>query len=559
MNGAEALCRTLEALGADTVFGLPGSQNVALFEALRTSKLRTLVATHELGASFMANGYARASGLPGVLTTIPGPGFTYALTGLAEAFLDSTPVLYVLGGPASAPGRRFQLQALNQRSIVSPLAKRVFDVEAPEEIEPTIREAYRLCRSGEPGPVVVQVSPPLFLAEAPPLREAVSDADVLRPPPGIEEIARRVVAARRPLLYVGQGALDAAHELGELVETIGALVVTTTSARGVLPETHPRVLCFDRRKTEVLNELVERADLVLALGCKFSHNGAHGFRLRLPRQRFVHVDASDEVLGANYDAAITLAADVRTFLKALLEDAPVQRVPAASDWSEEEMRSWKDRAAAAVGEGSEPRIRGLRPPTPAAFFAALRQAMPRESCLVLDSGLHQMLARKHFQVLCARGFLLPTDLQAMGFALPGAIGAKLARPDRPTVALLGDGGFAMSGLELLTAVRERISLTVVVFNDGRYGLIHRQQLGAHGHAYGTELQNPDIRRVAEAAGARYIRFADGGARGLGATIRGKGVTVVEVALRDPGHRRFRRVARSAGSRIKRWLSGRRPS
>lgn len=558
MTGAETLCRTLEALGADTVFGLPGSQNVGLFEALRTSRLQTIVATHELGASFMACGYARASGRPGVLTTIPGPGFTYALTGVAEAFLDSTPVLYILGGPASAPGRRFQLQALHQRSVVSPLAKRVFDVEAAEDIESTIREAYRLTRDGEPGPVVVQVPPPLLLAEAPSPRDG-ADAALRRLPPGVEEIARRLVAARRPLLYVGQGALDAERELGELVEATGALVVTTTSARGVLPETHPRVLCFDRRKTEVLNELVERADLVLALGCKFSHNGAHGFRLRLPRQRLVHVDASEEVLGANYDAAITLAADVPAFLKALLESGPGERVPGASDWSDEEARSWKERAAAAVGGGTEPRIRGLRPPTPAVFFAALRQAMPRESCLVLDSGLHQMLARRHFQALCPRGFLLPTDLQAMGFALPGAIGARLARPERPTVALLGDGGFAMSGLELLTAVRERIPLTVVVFNDGRYGLIHRQQLGAHGHAYGTELRNPDIRGVAEAAGARHVDFAKAGVRGIAASLRGKGVTVVEVALRDPGHRPFRRVARSARSRLRRWLSGSRAS
>ena len=551
MNGAEGVCRTLEALGADTVFGLPGSQNVVLFEALRTSRLRTVVATHELAASFMANGYARASGRPGILTTIPGPGFTYALTGLAEALLDSVPLVYVLVAPATAPGRRFQLQALDQRAIVAPLVKRVIDVTTPQEIEPAVRAAYAFSREGEPGPVAVQIPAILFDTEL----EALSDAagpDRTTPEPDIGPILRRLAAARRPLLYVGQGANDAAEELFRIVESTGALVVTTTAARGVVPEDHPHVLRFDRRRTAVLNDLVESADLVLALGCKFSHNGAHGFRLRLPAERLVHVDASPGILGANYEASLTLAADVPRVLRALLESLP-EGIREASGWRDDEIRSWKDQAMAVSVRSGEPRVRGYRPPTPEKFFASLRRLMPRESCLVLDSGLHQMLARRYFRVLCPRGMLLPADLQAMGFALPAAIGARLANARRPVVALLGDGGFSLSGLELLTAVRERIPLTAIVFNDGRYGLIYNRQVNAYGKAHGTLLRNPDIRGIAEAAGARYLRVSARSERRLAAAIRGSGVTVAEVVLRSRGRRRMSRTARSAASRLKQWL------
>ena len=201
-------------------------------------------------------------------------------------------------------------------------------------------------------------------------------------------------------------------------------------------------------------------------------------------------------------------------------------------------------------------MRGLDPPTVEEFFAALRRAMPDESCLVLDSGLHQMLARRHFRARSPRSFLLPTDLQSMGFALPAAIGARIARPDRPVVALLGDGGFSISGLELLTAVRERLRLTVVVFNDGHYGLIRKQQLVATRHAFGTELHNPDFREIAQAAGARYERPGDDAEESLHRAVASHAVTLVEVALRDPGRQRQRvqRVRHALSGRLRKMFS-----
>jgi acetolactate synthase-1/2/3 large subunit len=220
------------------VFGLPGSQNVALYEALRRSSLRTIVATHELAASFMANGYARASGKPGVLLTIPGPGFSYALTGLAEAFLDSAAVLHIAGRQADGPGRRFQLQALDQAAMAAPVVKRVFEVERVADLCSVLEAAYALTLSGEPGPVLVQL-PARLLSETTgpeaiaPSSTSVAAADL--DPRRIDEVAELLGQAERVLLYVGQGACAAASELTALAETLGAPVVTTTSARGLLP------------------------------------------------------------------------------------------------------------------------------------------------------------------------------------------------------------------------------------------------------------------------------------------------------------------------------------
>jgi acetolactate synthase-1/2/3 large subunit len=553
MTGGERLCRVLEDLGVDTVFGLPGTQNVDLFEALRTSWLRTVVPTHELAASFMANGYARASGRPGVLVTIPGPGFTYALTGLAEAFLDSVPLLHILGRPAQAPGQRYQLQALDQRAAVAPFVKRVFDVENLDEIEAAAVEAHAVCLSGEPGPVVLQIPNELTAVSEP---RSVLVGPAPPPTPLLGELESRLTRARRPLFYVGQGAFGAASDLRELVESMRIPVVTTTSGRGALPESHPWAIPFDRGSTDALNELVESTDLVLAIAAKFSHNGARGFRLKLPPDRLVRVDASPEVLEANYAASMLLLADAPWLIRTLRDHMSVSGHPGRSAWTEEQIADWRQKAFLGRESGSEMRVRGgLEPPTMSHFFGVLERAMGAESSLVLDSGLHQMLARRHFRVERPRGLILPADLQAMGYALPAAIGAKLAVPDRRVVALLGDGGFAMSGLELSTAKREGVHLTVIVFNDGHYGMIRKQQFGAHGHVYGTQLRNPDFRQIAESVGAEYTRLDQDAETRLAEAVRSKGVHLVEVRLRDPGRRKLRRVRYSLSRRLRNLLGG----
>jgi len=559
--GSELLCDALANAGVRCAFGLPGTQNVALFEALRTSSLRTVVATHELSASMMANGYHRASGRPAALVTIPGPGFTWALTGIAEAALDSAALIHLVGSPASRPGLSYQLQAIDQAAIVAPIARAVHRADHAREIAAVVDRACADAVRSEPGPVVIQVA-----------REALDEHAVAVPcraepeplPHGaaideatVDEIAALVRSAKRCLLFAGQGCNAAPESLARLAEALSAAVVTTTSGRGVVAEDHPLSLGFELGGGDAgtLNEVVAASDLVLAIGCKFSHNGSRGFELRIPREKLIHVDASAEVLGANYPARIVLRADAGAFLEAVSKRlGPTRRV----GFDAAELARFRERASAKTSRGNvEPRIHGVASGQPAEFFAILRRAMPRTAILVTDSGLHQSLARRHFRVLGPRGLLTPTNFQSMGFAIGAAIGARIAAPDRTVVALLGDGGLAMSGLELLTAVRERLRLVVIAFVDGAYGLIRMQQLATTGRSFATEFNPVDVAALAEATGAHYLRLQGDAESVLRAALERDGVTLVEVGVGDtlPMHwMRAKALAkRGAGPRAKAWL------
>lgn len=561
VSGARQIVQALRHAGADCVFGLPGTQNVPLFEALRGSGLRLVVATNELSAAMMANGYFRASGRPGVLLTIPGPGFTWALTGLAEAALDSAAILHITNAPAQAPGHRFQLQSIDQVAMAAPVTRQIIAIDHADQAAAKIADAYHACLAGEPGPVLVQVGRGVWDQPATgdtSLPAAAPDPDAS--PDDMATVAARLAQARRCVLLLGQGCAGAATAATHLAERLSAAVATTTSGRGVVAEDHPLSLGFALagNNAEMLNRLVEASDLVLAVGCKFSHNGARGFRLKLPPDKLIHVDASSESLGANYPAGLTIRAEAGAFLAALLDR--LEAGPAMpGGFTTDEIAQWRDRCRAEkLRDLAEPRIHGVASGKPEAFFVALRRALPRESHLVTDSGRHQELARRHYQVLCARGLITPTNLQSMGFVIGAAIGAKLAQPERAVVALIGDGGLAMSGLELLAAVRERIDLTVIVFVDGAFSAIRDQQLAHYGHASGTVLPELDCAALAQAVGAHFVRLRDDAVEtGLRKATDAPGVTLVEVAVGDtlPLYwTRMKGLARSTlGQRSKAWL------
>ncbi|MGH8162056.1 MAG: thiamine pyrophosphate-binding protein, partial [Gammaproteobacteria bacterium] len=533
-SGATLLCAALRRVGIEHVFGLPGSQTVALFDALRSSKLRTIVATNESSAAMMANGYYRASGKPAALLTIPGPGFTLALTGIAEAALDSAALLHITCAPATSPGRAFQLQALDQEALAAPLVKRAFTLERADDARTVIAAAYAECLADEPGPVLVQVARSVWEQTGTTEAASVPNRATAAEPGTVAMVAQAIAGSQRCVLLLGQGCLEAADLATQLAERLRAIVVTTTSGRGVVAEDHPLSLGFELgdNRTQTLNALVKASDLVLAIGCKFSHNGSRGFRLRIPREKLIHVDASQRVLGANYPARVAIRADASAFLAALLPQlAEAGAKPSA--FSDEDVAQWRERCRTESTQRlAEPRVHGVPSGKPEAFFAALRRAMPRDSTLITDSGQHQDLARRYFRVLCPHGLITPTNLQSMGFGIGAAMGACIAEPDRPVVALIGDGGLAMSGLELLTAVRERLHLTVVVFADGAFGAIRSQQLAASGHPFGTVLPDLDCAGLATAIGAKCLRLDGDADSVLRTALKAPGVTLVEVALGD---------------------------
>jgi acetolactate synthase-1/2/3 large subunit len=551
-TGAELLCSALEAAGVQCVFGVPGTQSVPLYEALRRSRVRSVVATHELAAAFMANGYARASGRVAPLLTIPGPGFTYAQTGVAEARHDSIPLVHIAGAPPSGD-RPFGFQALDQRAIVGPIVKAALRVDRPEEMGARFAEALATAQAGEPGPVYLEwTREALGPLRAEPLVPSRPGGPAAPPPERLAEVVSAVLAARRPVLLFGQGVAECAELGRRLAEALGAPVLTTGSGRGTLAEDHPLSLAFDfaRGRLPALNALLREADLVLALGAKLSSAGTSLFQVDIPRDRLVHVDAGDAVAGATYGARLALVAPVEPVLRALLD--ALAATSRHSDWSDGEVAARRVALRAGTGEGlAEPAFSGVTPGTAEAFFAALRRTLPRDGIVVSDSGLHQFLLRRHFDVLAPRSLLMPSDFQSMGYAIPAAIGARLAS-ERPVVAVVGDGGFAMSGLELLTAVRERLPLTVVVFNDGHLNLIRLSQLALSGCTEGTDLVNPDFEAFAEAVGARFA-LVDGDPEGvLRAAVGSDGVSLVEVRMGDsPRIRRMRTKGRlrAAATRV----------
>jgi acetolactate synthase-1/2/3 large subunit len=559
-TGSKLICDTLLRLGVECVFGLPGTQNVVLFEALRTSSLRTVVATHELSAAMMANGYHRASGRVAALVTIPGPGFMWSLAGVAEAALDSAALIHLVGLPASSPGQHYQLQAIDQDAIARPFVRAVHTIDRAADIVEVIEAAYADALGGEPGPVVVHVARSVLDEQA---VSSICSTGRIGPAVAaedsrIDEAVRAIQAAGRCMILAGQGTHHASAALVRLAEKLDAAVVTTTSGRGAMPEDHPLSLGFEFAgdASATLNELVAASDIVVAIGCKFSHNGSRGFRLSIPPEKLIHVDTSDSVLGANYPARLAIHADSAAFIELLLGriGTPAERPRFAAD----ELNRFRERARAEALAGLvEPRIHGVASGKPAEFFSMLRRLMPRTAILVTDSGIHQSLARRHFPVLSPRGLITPTNLQSMGFGIGAATGACIADPERTVVALIGDGGLAMSGLELLTAVRERLRLVVIVFVDGAYGLIRFQQLAATGRTFATEITPPDVAALAQAVGASYVRLEGNAENVLREALGRPGVTLLEVGVGDtlPMHwMRAKAVARSvAGPRTRTWL------
>ena len=546
MSGARAVVDALETLGVRHAFGLPGERNIDLLDALRGSSVELVVPTHELAATFMATGYARRSGRVGIVVAIPGPGIAYTLAGLLEAQHDSAPLLVLTAPPRE--GGAFPLQRFDHAAVLGPAAKAIHRA-AENEAGEAVRIAHAVALAGEPGPVVLELGGG---------GEGGSSPSAHADPPGdgaVRELAARLAAAARPVVLVGQGAADAAAEIRELVARTDAAVLATTSGRGVVAEDDPHSLVVDAAGyvVEATNAVMAQADLVLALGCKFSHNGTLGYRLSLDPARLVHVDSSPASLDAG-GAGLRVRADVPTLVAALLAQLPPREAPA---WTGGELAARREALAAGLAraERTAPRLPGVGDESAAGFFGALRRVLPPGAALVTDSGLHQQLARRHFAVLEPRTLVVPADFQSMGFGLPAAIGAALAAPSTPVVALVGDGGFAMTGLELLTAVRYRLPVTVIVFNDGQLGLIRLEQLARFGRTHAVETTSPDLELFARSVGARYARVQGDPEAALRAAVDLGAPTLLEVVLGDSARLREVRAA-GVARRVGRGLRGR---
>ena len=523
-TGGEAVVAALQREGVRHVFGIPGIHNLHVYDALlRQREIAHVLARHEQGAAFMADGYARASGQPGVVVVTTGPGATNTITPLAESYAGSVPVLVVMSDIASHLVGR-DLGALHEvpnqiecfRSVTR-WAEAITDAGA---ISPSLAGAFDLLRTGRPGPMAMSIPHDLLAArvDAPTRVRGVG----ARPPCHVDDIAeaaRLLAAASRPLVIAGGGvvAADAARELRAVAERLGAPVIATVMGRGAMDERHPlwHSVLPDRRFTV---PVLTAADVVLAVGCKFGHRSMDKLGAGLTgEQTLIHLDLDPNVVGRTFKPRLAIIGDARDGLAGLR--AALGTAAPTSAW---------DRAAlAAVRSDPGPRWT----PAIADLIGTLRRALPDDAIIVNDQTGLTYWAEWRLPVYAPRTFLYPVGSATLGYAVPAAIGAKIARPDAPVIAIAGDGGFMFSVAELATAVKYRLPIVFLVVNDGRYGAIKFLQEKMFDGRWGeTELSNPDFVALARSFAARAERLPSVAALpgALAAAFAADGPTVIEL-------------------------------
>lgn len=504
-TGGSIVVRALEDEGIRFAFGIPGTHNIELYDALAESEsVRTVLVTDEQSASFMADGAWRASGRMACVNVVPGAGLTHALSGIAEAFMDNVPMLVLGCGIRRDTGKSFQLHDIDQAALVRPVVKETFLPRSGTELYRSIREACALARSGTPGPVFVEVPADLYLfTHEVDFDEIEITAAAL---PRLDEaMLKRAIgvlrAARRPLLYVGAGSVRAAEEVRALAERLEAPVTSTIQGKGIVREDHPLFLWpgFGAMAPRFVNDVVESCDVTLALGCRFGEVGTGSYGLEPPGS-LVHVDIDADVLGRNYPADVPVVSDVGTFVRAVL--AGLDDYQAAQD---EELRSaiasghdgvWETWLAEAGGD----RV------TPAHLLRTSQRVLGPDAIYTTDSGNGTFLAMECLRLEGPRRFLAPVDYSCMGYSVPAALGAALARPDAPVVALAGDGAFLMTGLETLTAVREGLGVVILVLRDRELAQIAQFQATAMNRKVDSKVHDYGVEHFATAVGARFLRL-----------------------------------------------------
>jgi acetolactate synthase-1/2/3 large subunit len=510
---AASLAReALEQLGVRYTFGIPGVHNTELYDELGASGTITpVLVAHECGGAFMADAVSRTGAGVGTLLIVPAAGVTHAASGIGEAFLDGIPMLIIAGGVRRDTGRAYQLHDMDQHALLAPITKGRWRVERYEDVAPVIHEAWRLAVSGEPGPTFVEIPVNLQLEAGPVARVP----EFVPAPPagcraGAADIARAAALlreARHPAIFCGWGAVDASAELAALADALGAPVSTTLQGLSSFPATHRLHAGFALGPAAVpaVENAFRDCDGLLAVGTRFAEipTGSYGWD---PPANLVHVDINPKVFNANYPAAVALEGDARAVLASL--QAALGTVPGGAARAEQvaarladDRRRYRDEWRA-----HDPRGRV----NPVRFFDALRRRLPDDGIVVADDGNHTFLVAELMPIHAPRCYFSPSDFNSMGYCIPATIGAKLARPERAVVGIVGDGAARMTGLEMATAVAQKAGIAWFVFNDGELAQIAQAQETPYNRKTCTVLPELDLEGLARANRVGYRLMRDDG-------------------------------------------------
>ena len=508
-RAADGILHALAEAGATTVFGIPSIHNIGLYEALRHApEFRSVVCRHEAAATHMADGYARASGGPGVIVSSTGPGAGFTVSALQEAWGSCAPVLMVTTNVEAAKigkGLGVLHELEEQTALFRTITKDVIVPERAEDLYAATRRAVDLAVSGRPGPVCLEVPTDLMAAQdvRAPASPPSPTGEPVPLPAGLDEAVALLRNAGQPLILAGTDAVrasvgrgeadDLADDVRALAEALCAPVVTNTAGKGVLPEDHPLAFGNAARKL-VVETVVPGCDAALVIGSRLREVDAKRRGLALP-ERLIHVDWDDRWIGRNYPVAVPLVGDVRAIARALrtnLEGEPYTgpRQERTATWRRD-LDAQHDRFAQALRDDGRDELAALE---------VIRGVLPRDGVLVIDNTQLGYWAEYCYPSYRPGGLVGAKGSGLLGFGFPAAMGVKLACPDTPVVGVIGDGGFLYTAQELATCVRHGIGFPLVVVNDDAFGVIGYLQRSAYGTAHQERLTNPDFVQFAAAFG-----------------------------------------------------------
>ena len=509
MTGAEIFVRSLVAEKVEVLFGYPGGATIGVYDALHDiSDITHVLTRHEQGATHAAEGYAKATGKPGVVLVTSGPGATNTVTGIADAFMDSIPLVVFTG---QVPLRLIGNDAFQEADIVGitrPVTKHNYLVRDVRELARTIKEAFYIATSGRPGPVLVDLPKDVMAQKthfdypesvALPTYAPILDGNIRQ----VRKAAELINSSRRPVLYVGGGTIlaNAAEELTALARKLRCPVTTTLHGLGSFPEHDPLALgMLGMHGTWYSNMAVNFCDVLIAVGARFDDRVTGKVEAFAAEAKKIHIDVDPSAISKNVKVDVPIVGDVKRVLAALL---PLVQPVETADWLRT-IEAWKEEHPLRYRNGEEIRAQYV--------IQKLGEITGGDAVVVTDVGQHQMWAAQFYNFTRPRTHITSGGLGTMGFSLPAAMGASFGRRDLPVVSISGDGGFQMNSQEMATIVQHRLPVKIFVINNGFLGMVRQwQELFWRRRYSQVALANPDFVRLAEAygcPGTRVTRTAD---------------------------------------------------
>ncbi len=535
LSGAKALVEALEREKVRNIFGLPGGQIMAVYDALLDSKIRHILVRHEQSAAHMADGYARASGQVGVCLATSGPGATNLVTGISTAYLDSSPIVAITG---QVPRPQIATDAFQEADIIgitTPITKYNFQARCARDIPKMVNAAFYLAFTGRPAPVLIDL-PRDVQAEVEKID--FSEKYVIRgynpspdpDPQKIKKAAELIIKSERPFILAGGGiaSSNAFKELQELAELLLAPVGTTLMGKGSFPENNPLSLgMVGMHGTKEANYMIMKADVLLAVGCRFSDRTTGNIDEFCADSKVIHVDIDAAEIGKQKDVDLEIVSSAKKALSSITNILKQRLNKKYSNW----YKRIKELKEEAKIEGND--LKELSPPK---LLKLLRKILPQESIVTTEVGQNQMWAAQSFSVIKPRTFLTSGGFGCMGFGFPAAIGAKVAKPDVPVVDIAGDGSFRMTENSLATSIDENIPVTVIILNNSVLGMVAQWQRLFYNRRYSSINlgDNPNFVKLAESYGAegKRINSIEEFSDAVHKALKNNTTTVIDVPI-DP--------------------------